>query len=254
VVGTFAEFGEYVPPIGLDRSDPEAFAIGPQGQRFYILGSTTFGMMAAVYSFLDSLGVRWLAPGPEWENVPSRPGLALDAALAQTSSGPSYKWRGYFSTYGVNWRYHEAGVRDRQYLLWQIRNRLGGAGYAQNSHNPNVIDPALRSTRPEYFAKSADGTISQTEVNRAHLDVVTLAVDRAVAYIQENQGRGTYFDSYSVEPNDGLPCDEAGRIAAGDLPNNCTNIDFDFASKVAAGVRARGLPDLIGMLSTATTP
>lgn len=248
-VGVADDFPVWTESVGLG-TDPESFVVRAQGAHFYIVGRTVLGMMAGVYTFLDSLGVKWLAPGPEWENVPERRGLVFDSKLNLSSDGPSYKWRGYFSTYGVNWRLSNSGERDRQYLLWQIRNRLGGPGYVSNSHNAHVIDPALRATHPEYFARGPNGVRSTTEVNRAHPRVVPLAVDRAEQYLLENEGKGSYFNSYSVEPNDGLPGDEDGRIAAGDPPGSYSNLDFDFASKVAAGVAERGIRDkLIGMLS-----
>src|SRR5690606_25490064 len=53
------------------RLNPETYAITRRGDDVYFAGNYATPTAFAVYSFLqDRLGVRWFAPGDEWEYVP----------------------------------------------------------------------------------------------------------------------------------------------------------------------------------------
>lgn len=66
--GTFAEFPNFKPQQEKARqamasADPEAFVVQAQGEKLFVLGKTQFGLIAAIYSLLDKLGMKWFAPG-----------------------------------------------------------------------------------------------------------------------------------------------------------------------------------------------
>jgi hypothetical protein len=256
--GTTAEYSAFKPQsekgrAALVSSDPEAFVIEAQGSKLYLIGKTDFGVIAAIYTLLDNIGVKWFAPGDKWENVPQPKALEL-AALNASSSGPSYKSRLMFSNYGVNSTPQEPGKREAEVVLWMLRNRMGGSAYVQNQHNEEIIPPALFETNPEYFAKTTKGPyLSQAkdgrlkrELARHKPEVVELAVKNAIKYFEENKGKGSTYDTYSLETGDGITPDEEGVEQFG----NATDLNFWFANEVAKGLEKAGYKDKwVGILS-----
>ena len=179
--------------------------------------------------------------------MPQLNGLVIDSKLNLASAGPSFKWRAYFSTYGPNTKLDQPGERDRLYLLWSLRNRMGGSAYTANSHNAPVIDAELFKTRPELFAQAKGKRISY-ELARGKPEAVAMATEIAIKYLKENEGKGSYFDSFSAEPNDGAPADEESLALIGN--HTPTDLDFWFANQIAAGLEKAGLKDKrVGILS-----
>jgi len=250
--GTFAQFPNFKPQQAnsqkaMASTDPEAFVIEAQGDRLFILGKSDLGLMAGIYSFLDRLGCKWFAPGTEWENVPQLNGLVLDSKLNLASAGPSYKARFYFSTYGPNTKMDQPGERDRLYLLWSLRNRMGGSDYTVNHHNAPIIDAELFKTRPELFALSKEGKRIYYELARGKPEAVALAKEVMLKYLKDNEGKGSYFDAFSAEPNDGAPADEESLALIGN--HTPTDLAFWFANQLAATLEEKGMKQRIGILS-----
>nr|MBA3283331.1 twin-arginine translocation signal domain-containing protein [Acidimicrobiia bacterium] len=249
--GTFGQFQGFVArqpasAQALSSSDPEAFVVEGQGDKLFVLGKTRLGLIAATYTLLDALGCRWFAPGPEWESVPHGGHLSTDQ-LQMASAGPSYHARFFFSSFGANFSVFDEGRRDRLYLLWNLRNRMGGSQYVSNSHHAPIIPATLFSTRPELFAQ-AEGKRVPYELARGNPEAVAMATDIAVNYLRDNAGKGSYFDSFSAEPNDGVPADEESLARIGN--HTATDLDFWFANQVAAGIEKADLTDKsVGILS-----
>jgi hypothetical protein len=250
--GTFAQFPNFKPQQAqakqaMASADPEAFVVEVQGDRLYILGKSPAGLMAGIYTLLDRLGVRWFAPGAKWENVPALNGLALDGTLNVASTGPSYQVRTFFNE--PDGEYKDAVgnyLRDTgQNNNWQRRNRLGGTAFFYTAHNESVIDPELYKRRPELFAL-VKGKRIPNEIARHKPEVVELAVQNAIKYLKANDGKGSFYNSFSVETGDGVSADEEGVAKFG----NATDLNFWFANQVAAGIEKAGLKDKwIGILS-----
>ena len=259
--GTFTQFPAFKPQQAASRkamasNDPEAFVVEAQGDKLFILGRSNLGLMAGIYTLLDQLGFKWFAPGQKWENVPQLSGLTLDNKLNVTSIGPTYKGRFFYSTGGLNSSTFRKGERERDYGFWNLRNRMGGSIYTNNSHNEEIIPPSLFKTRPELFARITTGPWAALtvggrlprEIARANPEVVKLAVENAIKYLKENEGKGTFFDSFSVETGDGIPADEESLAKIGN--HTPTDLNFWFANQVAAGLEKAGLKDKwIGILS-----
>ena len=139
------------------------------------------------------------------------------------------------------------GEREAAYTLWNLRNRMGGSAYTANYHNQDVIPQALFQTRPELFAL-INGKRDPREIARANPDVVKLAVETAVKYLKDNEGKGSYYNSFSVEPGDGVPPDEESLAKVGN--HTPTDLAFWFANQVADGVGKAGLADKwVGVLA-----
>ena len=244
-VGTFDQFPDFQPRQAGAReavasADPEAFVIEVQGERLFILGRSELGLMAGVYTFLDGLGCKWFAPGAEWENVPDGAGLKLGEDANRASTGPSYQARYFFPSYGPNTALGRPGERQADYALWNLRNRMGGSAYTANHHNSPIIPESLFQTRPELFAL-VKGKRIPYELARGNPEAVEMATQIAVEYLKANEGKGSYYDSFSVETGDGVPADEESLAKVGN--NTPTDLDFWFANQLAAGIEKTGLKD-----------
>ncbi len=258
--GTFAQFPDFRPQApgarkAFESADPEAFVVEIQGDRLFVLGKTDLGLIAGVYTFLDRLGCKWFAPGTHWETVPAPDGLVFDDKLNASAGGPSYRARHFFPSWGPNTSILHKGERERDYALWCLRNRLGGSAYVANFHNDTgMVPPELFDKRPELFALVKDKR-NPYALSRAHPDTVAMAVESAVKYLKENEGKGSFYDSFSVETNDGSPACEWSlkKIAAAKVGQpNATDLNYYFANRVAEGIEKAGLKDRwVGMCSYA---
>jgi len=241
--GTFAQFPNFKPQQvdarkAMASADPESFVIEVQGDKLFVLGKTNSGLMAGIYTLLDKLGVKWFAPGQEWENVPQLNGLALDNKLNISSAGPSFKARLSFSSFGANSSVFKKGERDKEFTLWHLRNRMGGSAYTADYHNSPILPVELFKTRPELFA-SVKGQRTPTELDRDNPEAIKMATEIAVQYLKDNEGKGSFYNSFSAESGDGVPGDEEGIAKFG----NKTDLDFSFANQIAAGIEKAGLKD-----------
>ena len=250
--GTFEQFPGFKPAQGgaaeaMASPDPEAFVIEVQGEKLFVLGKSDLGLIAGVYTLLDKLGCKWFAPGVAWEEVPEKAGLKLDERLNTASAGPSYKARFFFPSYGANTSVDRPTERQAEYALWNLRNRMGGSAYTQNHHNSPIIPESLFATRPELFAL-IKGKRVPYELARGNPEAVELATKVAVDYLKANEGKGSYYNSYSVENGDGMPPDEESLAKIGN--HTPTDLVFWFANQVTEGVERAGLKDKwIGLYS-----
>ena len=250
--GTFAQFPNFKSQQAgakkaMASSDPEAFVVEAQGGKLFILGKSKFGLVAGIYTLLDKIGVKWFAPGQEWENVPTLTNLSLDSKLNLASAGPSYKSRLFFPSFGANISVFKKGERETAYTLWNLRNRMGGSGYVANYHNQEVIPQELFKMRPELFAL-VKGERGPREIARANPEVVKMGIQTAINYLKDNEGKGSYYNSFSVEPGDGAPPDEESLAKIGN--HTPTDLAFWYANQVAKGIEQAGLKDKwIGVLA-----
>lgn len=254
--GTFEQFpGLRLHHVeAMSSPDPESFIVEVHGNKLYILGKSNFGLIAGIYGLLDYLGCKWYAPGQIWENVPDlRRGLSLDQNLKLASAGPSYKTRLFFPGWGPNTSVFRPGQRQREFTFWDLRNRNGGSAYTANFHNDHgMISPDLFTDRPELFAL-VNGQRNSYALSRADPEVITMVIDKAVAYLKENAGRGSFYDSFSVETNDGSAACEWSlqKMAQENLGKPTpTDLNYWFANQIAAGLDRAGLTDKwVGMCS-----
>lgn len=243
--GTFEQFPDFKPQGAGGRKafaspDPEAFVVEAQGDKLFILGKSHAGLMAGIYTLLDRLGCKWFAPGTAWENVPQLKKLTLDEKLNTASAGPSYQARHFFPSWGPNSSVSRKGERERDYALWNLRNRMGGSAYTANFHNSPILPDALFQERPDWFALVKGKRIPQ-ELARGNPEAVAKATAIAVAYLKANEGKGSFYDSFSVEPGDGVPACEESLKKVGN--HTATDLDYWFANQLAAGIEKAGLKD-----------
>ena len=95
------------------KLEAEHFALVPEDGRLYFIGGDSTGLLYAVYHFLELQGVRWYAPGPGGEFVPSPHPLRMPASAVVER--PRFLTRGF-------WAWEPRG--NREFHIWMARNRI----------------------------------------------------------------------------------------------------------------------------------
>ncbi|MGC9318883.1 MAG: DUF4838 domain-containing protein [Armatimonadota bacterium] len=108
--------------LGDDES--EAFVVRADGEALILAGASDRGTLYAVYDLLEQdLGCRWLGPGPEWEEIPSRP--SIEVGEIDRVERPAMKYRFLRMTIPA-----ERGDFYADCLSWAVKNRVNiGAGW-----------------------------------------------------------------------------------------------------------------------------
>lgn len=151
VAGTTLNIGKTATATAADFPDaglnPETYAIVQRGDDVYFTGNYPAPTAFAVYSFLESqLGVRWFAPGEDWEYVPqiARAGT-LEVDVKSVVSTPDFSprvWSGH--RYGPEW--------DQ----WNLRNKTVQSEKVPRRNFQNNMyrvfpQSKYAKTHPEYY-------------------------------------------------------------------------------------------------------
>jgi hypothetical protein len=128
------------------KLNPETYAITQRGDDIYFAGHHPSPTAFAVYSFLqDQLGVRWFAPGEDWEYVPSKSAANFIVDVKSTVTVPDWSpriWSGHHWT--PTWQ------------AWNLRNKTVQSERVprrQFQNNMYRVFPASQygKTHPEYY-------------------------------------------------------------------------------------------------------
>ena len=132
----------------------EAFRVACRGGNLYILGpdtaegehtlggGTSTGTRNGVYRFLEeALGVRWLLPGPDGDDLPRRP--TIHVAEQDWSEVPGFQ----------NRRVPYLQPNRSEVQLWSRRHNLGLSLALAHQHNWKQIGPEQFGAHPEWFAE-----------------------------------------------------------------------------------------------------
>jgi hypothetical protein len=188
-------------PDGLtpDRKE-EGFVILCKGDRLVLAGNDRgpyHGTQYAVYRLLERTGVRWFMPGEFGEYVP--PTRTIEVAELDLHAKPDFIMRGWWS--------HMKEPLQKEERLWKIRNGMTPNDMfdapGDSSLRGFVADKELVKTRPELFAKSADGTVNYFMPNLSNPEAVKITAEKVKEHFRRNPGR----DSIGIAPDDGLPRD-----------------------------------------------
>lgn len=77
----------------LGDADPDTFVVRTVGDDLVLVGASDRGTLYAVYDFLEQdLGCRWLAPGPDWEDVPREPSVEIGDVSRTERPGMKYRF------------------------------------------------------------------------------------------------------------------------------------------------------------------
>ncbi|MBP1988727.1 DUF4838 domain-containing protein [Paenibacillus eucommiae] len=227
----------------LEGMDGDGFVIYQEGTRITIAGPTPWGTEFGVNEFLERyVGVRWLMPGEDWEDVPQ----LMDLAVSENEyvrQEPAFFSRE-FDDHTSNSPIREA---------WTRNNRMHGR--VEFKHNLfNLFPPALyKDTHPEYYPPGAD--LSDIHGWQPCFTAPGI-VEEAIHNIN------TYFDanpeatSYSLGMNDGRNFCEANPEHPS-YPNkvnsngytDISDIYFDWVNQVSKGVFAKHPDKFLGTLA-----
>lgn len=188
----------------LADASPESFLIASTPRRLLVLGRDSAGTSHGVATLLHDLGCRWYFPTKDWQVIPRRPDLTVQADRVE---GPALRVRILSNGAG-------AGASSRLFETWCRRNRLGSAYGRQAVHHSyaGYVPKSLFKEHPEWFARvSRDGVAEGTEQNgeqpcTTHPEVVRLVTEGVRTRLrQARDTTGRVPALVSVSPNDGTP-------------------------------------------------
>lgn len=209
----------------LNLSD-DAFRLFSDGKNFLkIIANTPHGLSNGIYTYLDTLGFRWLAPGEEWEKIPQLKSISIQLNKIVK---PDFLLRAFSGTYGTprNGIIDKTKSNEKAWQLWETRNRMGGE-YELKGHSWNDFiwhRGWIFNKHPEYTAlingertglhTSAKLCISNPEVQKLFVEYKREQLDSA---IKRFPNKIRYI--LSVEPSDGggqcqcNACEKMGNIS-----------------------------------------
>lgn len=126
--------------------NPETYAIRQRGNDVYFVGNNPSPSAFAVYAFLqDQLGVRWFAPGEDWEYVPQSTSGNLTVDVQEVVKTPDISprvWSGHHWT--------------RDWSDWNLRNKTVQSEQVPRRNFQNNMyrvfpQSKYAKTHPEYF-------------------------------------------------------------------------------------------------------
>ena len=205
-------------PAGLTAERvEEGLLVHGQGDTLVLAGNDAgpyHGTFYAVSAFLERLGVRWYMPGAFGEIIPNKPTVEVaDLSFRET---PDFRVRFWVGNLAPElqadeaiWRLHNKAMIDESRVL----------AIPGDSHLRNYMpDAELIKTRPEIFAKKADGTPDPHMPSMTHPEAPKLVAEKVKAAIKAAREKDPTFNSLGFAPDDGLPMDlskEAVEQSAG---------------------------------------
>jgi len=227
----------------------DAYVVDISGKRIVLHGESRRAVYYAAAQLLDTLGVRWYAPGDLGEVVPQR--KTVTAPAGRIESVPDFKTR-------AIWMYLPEQTR------WSLRNRLGGwpapmLPCHQGSHGWNSILPGWneldkgREQHPDYYSIH-DGKTSY-QCNLANPEVARLWAKKGLEDLRKDPN----ITSLSASPDDGYLFDDRPEVQAMNSPGrepilgmpNFSDAWFTFLTRVCAEMdkQAPGTKFTLGTLA-----
>ncbi|MBP1993844.1 DUF4838 domain-containing protein [Paenibacillus eucommiae] len=245
----------------LKDMDDDGFVIDSKEENITIMGPTSYGTQYGIYEFLERyVGVRWLLPGPDGEDVPQTDNLYIPRGIVQEE--PAIISRQMFGLHTPDFKFTTAD--NTLNYEWGIRNRMHDriSGY---QHNMSYLFFPLKgypaenypTEHPEvYPMRNGERFIPTTEILWQPCFSEPIAVELAIGTVN------AYFDahpeqtSFSLAVNDGLGYCEAEP----DHPKNphkmnsigypyMSDIYYDWVNKVVEGVLEKHPDKWFGVLA-----
>ena len=194
------------------------FIIDTQSDSITIVGPTAKATQFGVYEFLERyVGVRWLMPGPDGEDVPTLEAIEVPRGLIREQ--PVTMGRDLFV------------MTTQDTVDWAEKNRIYRT--FEFSHNMNnLFDPKVFSDHPEYYS---GGVVPDhpSNWNPCFNDATAnAAIGRIIQYFDENPDK----TSYSLGINDSVSfCETPNGVNSTGEPN-MSDIYYPWVNKVVEGV------------------
>ena len=171
----------------LDRLDDDGFVIhGVDFTQVLIAGPTPYGTEFGVYEFLERyVGVRWLLPGPDGDDVPAR--ATIEVPLGQVRQEPAIFSRLF------------SGLRGKWQTRWARFNRMHGR-VSFHHYLLHVFPPdEYTKTHPDFFAMKDGKTRFLPPTNHTHGWQPCFSTPGTVEEAVKNITR--YFDAHPDVPS-----------------------------------------------------
>ncbi|WP_156826166.1 DUF4838 domain-containing protein [Paenibacillus terrigena] len=189
----------------LREIDEDGFLIEVQDKIITILGGTPYGAQFGVYEFLERyVGVSWLMPGPDGEDVIARSSLSIP--YVKIREEPAYQSRVLFGL-----QLSELIIQDNgPNYTWGIRNRLHQriSGYQHHMWSLFLPQKGLPSekypiTHPEFYPlRNGERFIPTTQIGWqpcfSEPGTITAAIDTIVDFFNNHPE----ISSFSLAIND----------------------------------------------------
>ncbi|MBP1988595.1 DUF4838 domain-containing protein [Paenibacillus eucommiae] len=211
----------------LQGLDGDGFIIDPQEEVITIKGPTPWGTEFGVYEFLERyVGIRWLMPGPDGEDVPQQQTLAISRDIVRNN--PAATSRLFFGT-----------EIQSSYVKWARYNRLHDK--IRFHHNmPYLFDPVVFADRPDFYPGGVIPTHPYAwQPCFSNPDTVTAAINRINDYFTANPNEVSfslgindsenYCESDPNHPNHPGELNSVGK-------QNMSDIYYNWVNQVVAGV------------------
>ncbi|MDF2657659.1 MAG: hypothetical protein K0Q94_450 [Paenibacillus sp.] len=231
-VGSAAPEHTGVPALLAGLKD-DGFVIHAEGRSISIVGPTAFGTEFGVNEFLERyVGVRWLLPGPDGEDVPTSPDLEVPEETVRQDPA-------FFSRYFYIYPSANSSIWP-MYTEWTSNNRIRQV--VNPAHNLHQLFPPSKygSTHPEFYP---NGQVPAGNIGWqpcfSNPDTIPEAISTIKQYFAANPGAV----AYSLAVNDSGGYCEANPSHPS-YPNklnsiglqDMSNVYYSWVNQVAAGV------------------
>lgn len=233
----------------------DAFAVVCDGRRLHLVGNAPDATLYAAWDWLESLGVRWIMPGPHGTYVPSRKAIALSPV--EKYEGPGMAFRG--PRYSPPARQDKSASTDAEEhgvdagLLYSLRHRVnlwvsldgkGEWGNLGSGHSYMHLLPKERyyKDHPEWFnlINGRRAGSNPWQVCFTNEAAAREFARNSIAAIKTSLARGHVIERIRlcVSPNDGrawCECEPCRNLV--DKDGSATSLVVYFANNVAREVR-----------------
>jgi len=118
----------------LIKNEPDSFVVKVVNGNLYLFGATDRATLYAVYDFLeDDLGCRWLAPGPQWEEIPRKNSIVVNDLERIESPDMRYRYMR-FTVIG------EPGSKQDYCMDWAVKQKINIGHYWPPEEKPGQIE------------------------------------------------------------------------------------------------------------------
>ncbi|OQA78854.1 MAG: Glycosyl hydrolases family 2, sugar binding domain [Lentisphaerae bacterium ADurb.Bin242] len=211
------------------KEDPQAFTIEQTEQsspRVIITGNTNLAVLYGAYVYLESLGVRFLAPGKYGTNLPRTPDIRVVPGKVQVTPAFPLRVCSLSSTAGNHFGGNDVAESVRDYQLYLLRNRAALSRWAMKNFDfgtdplvgGHYIKPMTNLTReavrtglmersPERFALITDPDTYQkrreyewAQVCFTNEENFKAAVENAFKYCERYENEPSELDQLRTIP------------------------------------------------------
>ena len=192
-------------PAGVTKDfNEDGYTVYCKGNTLALVGNDAgpyHGTEYAVFDLLHRLGARWFMPTAYGEYLPSLQTITVNDM--NVTERPDFRQRGWWQNGTAEMQALDAEFRIRNRMQFNPPLIVAGDG----SLRQWMPDAELLKTKPELFAKQADGSYSPHMINLTHPDTPRLVAEKMKAEMKQQVEKGVLIPQVSIAPDDGAPID-----------------------------------------------